>query len=287
MKPAGSLTRGGLSADELVAHGYEMVALSHRLLGLLKDKEVRFLAMAAATMPPDLGEVLEIGSYRGLSTVILARSVRAAGGTRVVAVDPLTLPAATDFRPADAEDLPAIFRRNLVEQGVANEVEFHRMRSGELARTWKRPLRFLWIDGDHTGAGACADVKDFAPFLVPGGVIALHDVLHGFAGPVRAFAEGVLTQPWCGPCGVTGSIGWAQRLPEARAAAYAPHRERLRRRLARLLPFCRDGAPLRGLEKLHYKLLRSRVPHGNADPVAWSKEILENLASQAPTLATR
>ncbi|MDA1259855.1 MAG: class I SAM-dependent methyltransferase [Planctomycetota bacterium] len=265
-----------MKPEALAAHLEEMVTRSHRLQGLLKDREVRFLALAAATMPPALGEVLEIGSFRGLSTTILAHSVRLAGGRRVVAVDPLTLPASTDYRPADAGELPAQFRRTLEENGVADDVEFHRMRSGELARNWHRPLRLLWIDGDHSGDGARADVADFARFVQPGGVIALHDVLHGFDGPVRAFCVGVLAAPWCGPAGVCGSIGWAQRVEESAAPRYAAQRQRLKRRLERLIPYT-HGAEPKLLGKLRYKLQRARVPHGDLDPQVWLELTEANL----------
>ncbi len=67
----------------------DMAVLSERLAGCLSVREARFLAVAAATMPTSLGEVLEIGSFKGKSTTLLAKSVALVGGDRVYAVDPL------------------------------------------------------------------------------------------------------------------------------------------------------------------------------------------------------
>ncbi len=144
------------------------------------------------------------------------------------------------------------------------------MRSEELGRTWDRPLRLLWIDGDHTWAGARTDFDTFARYLVPGGIVAFHDVLHRYEGPVRTMVEGPLASRLYGPCGVVGSIGWAQFLgSEPAAASYAAARERLRRRLAALVSHAGRGEP-RGLaDKLLYKVRRARVPHAEPEPSAW------------------
>jgi hypothetical protein len=40
-------------------------------------------------------------------------------------------------------------------------VEVHRCLSRELSGRWTDPIRLLWIDGDHTYAGALADLELF------------------------------------------------------------------------------------------------------------------------------
>lgn len=39
-----------------------------------------------------------------------------------------------------------------------------------------RRVGFLFIDGDHSYAGAKADFEDYAPLVVSGGLVALHDI---------------------------------------------------------------------------------------------------------------
>lgn len=252
--------------------------LSRMLAGCLSVREARFLALVATTLPIALGEVLEIGSFKGKSTTLLAKSVQSIGGDRVVAVDPLSQSCETDPELEDGAQLPEIFRQTLRNNRVEALVEFHQMRSDELVTNWTRALRFLWIDGDHTYEGASSDVENFAPFLQPGSIIALHDVLHPSEGPIRAFCEQVLLSPRYGPCGVCGSIGWAQYLgADALHAAYARKKLRLFRRLSRLIPFVAYGGAPRSTNPLGYRLRRPLVPHGDIDVARWKSAVSRNL----------
>jgi hypothetical protein len=269
-------------------HLADMVALSRRLSGHLTDREVRFLALAAATLPPSLGDVLEIGSFKGKSTTVLAKSVTVNGGNRVVAVDPLTLLSPTDPSIGCPESLPDLFWETLEANGVRHLVEFYQLRSEELALTWNRPLRLLWIDGDHTYQGATADIDNFAHHLRPGSVVAFHDVLNGFDGPIRAFCERVLLSPAFGSCGVCGSIGWAQYVGGAsHTKSYSSRKLKLYRKLSRLLPFVsldsrKNSHPLLyKVMRILYKVMRTFVPHGDIDPNTWKEEIGKNLAIES------
>ncbi len=251
---------------ELAAFCDGLPTLLDELQGHLSVREARFLALLAAC-PTAAGAVLEIGSYMGRSTVVLAKAALLAGKQGVVAVDPLDSPSSTDpdlgGRPSCEDEL----RANLERHDLASVVEFHRMRSEELARTWDRPLRLLWIDGDHTLEGARADLRAFAPFLVDGAIVAMHDMLHEFEGPLRVFVEDVLGSGHAGAAGVCGSIGWAQwsvsPLPRD------PDGDLLVRRLLRLQPSVSPPRELSVWGRWWYKLLRSRVPHGDVDPLAW------------------
>ncbi len=246
-----------------------MVALARGLEGHLTAREVRFLSLLAA-VPTARGEVLEIGSFKGKSAVILAKSVALAGGAGIVAVDPLTLPSSTDPGMSDASTLPSTLRANLRAHGVDAAVEFHQMRSEDLGRTWSRPLRLLWIDGDHTYAGAKRDLETFAPFLAPGAIVAFHDTLHRFDGPVRVVCESLLASDRYGACGVCGSIAWSQFQGEpARAAPYRADKQRLLRKLGRLIPHVAPGRAEGGLNRFLFEVKRKLVPHGEADPARW------------------
>lgn len=66
--------------------------------------------------------------------------------------------------------------------------------------SWSRPIRLLWIDGEPTYQGAKEeDFGLFSPYLSNGAIVAPHDALHGFEGPLRVFVEetGSLSRsPW-------------------------------------------------------------------------------------------
>ena len=87
------------------------------------------------------------------------------------------------------------FQSSLRTAGVSDHVEVHRALSRDVSSTWNRQIRFLWIDGDHTYEGAKADLDGFSKFVAQNGVIAFHDALNNFPGPIRVFVEEIQTQP--------------------------------------------------------------------------------------------
>jgi hypothetical protein len=239
--------------------------------GFLTEREARFLALVAACAPAE-GAILEIGSFKGKSTVGLASIAARYGLGKVVAVDPHTAPSVTDPDLEGEASSWDDFRATLRTAGVEAAVEVHRAFSRDLARDWNRKLRFLWIDGDHTYQGAKEDIDLFRRHLAGGAIVALHDVLSAFEGPIRVFVEELLASDDFGPVGLCGSIGWAQYRPKRGQEWRAP-RTALRRRAARLIPFVQGGRQPRGLAKLRYKLLRALVPHAPPDPGEWVRAV--------------
>jgi predicted O-methyltransferase YrrM len=226
--------------------------------GFLGENEARFLGLLAACVPTQ-GAIVEIGSFKGRSTVMMAKVAAHYGLEPVVAIDPHTSilsPVHTNEAGTSTYDE---FLASIRGAGVEQHVEVHRAFSEDVQRTWERRIRFLWIDGDHSYEGAHQDFAGFLPFVNPLGVVALHDALNNFPGPVRVFVEEMLRSGKFGPAGFVHSIAWAQLRPQD-AAKFAGQREELARRVAPLIPITQRHAELRGFSKLRYKLIRSRVP---------------------------
>lgn len=234
--------------------------------GFLSDREIRFLALLSVSPLAD-GEILEIGSFEGRSTVVLARGAQLVGDARISAVDPLVAEWYETAR--DTIDT------NLQNAAVGDYVDFHQMFSYELAPNWNQPLRLLWIDGDHSYAGASTDFKCFAHHLADGGIIAFHDTINFYDGSLRVFMEDVLLNDHFGAAGLWGTIGWARYHSDA--AATLQHRQRkldLYRRLSRLVPYVAFGnAPSDWWSKASFRFHRSRVPHQELQPETWLKAV--------------
>lgn len=248
--------------------------------GWMTIRELELLALLAAFPTAD-GLILEIGSYRGRSTVAIALASERAGDPYVVAVDPLpdSGPMAED--EAGKPSARALFENNLTRAGVLDRMEFHQQLSGDLGRSWDRPLRFLWIDGDHTYSGAKIDFDVYAPHLSDGAIVAFHDVLAPFDGPVRVFAEDVLLSPHFGPSGFVGSIGWAQYFKDPQLAEpYRGRNVRLYKRVSRLIPYVAFDKHLSWLQRRFWRLARSRVPHRRMLPQRWIQSMAQRAAPQ-------
>lgn len=142
---------------------------------------------AAAVEAGALGlPLLEVGTYCGRSTVLLADAARAAGVTA------LTLdhhrgseeqqpgwdyhdPETVDPEIGLMDTLPA-FRRTLHRAGLEDHVVAIVGRSPQVAAFWNSPLGFVFIDGGHTDEHATADYEGWAPHVAPGGLLLIHDV---------------------------------------------------------------------------------------------------------------
>jgi len=245
--------------------------------GFLLEDEARFLGMIAACVRCE-GAIVEIGSFKGKSTIILATVARHYGLGPVVSIDPHNFNSAELKEHRTSTDASSYeeFQRNLLNAGVLTSVEVHRAYSSKIASTWNRPIRFLWIDGDHSYPGAKADFDGFSPYVTPYGVVAFHDALHEFAGPLRVFVEDVLRSDRFGAAGFVRSIAWSQFRPED-GGHYRGQRRDLERVASRVVPYLKDEHQLRGVEKVLYKLNRSRVPRR----LMSSKQMASLLGEQA------
>ena len=247
----------------------EIDRLTDGVSGWLTDREREFLALAAAC-PVAEGVILEIGSFRGRSTIVLSKASSLTDATDIVAVDPLTYcgPGEPDD---DGEAARSIFNANLERAGVREQVEFHQTYSQDLGKDWDRPIRLLWIDGDHSYEGAKRDFDTFAPYLADGAIIAFHDILN-FCEAVRVFHEDVVDSPGFGPVGIVGSIGWGRYSADpATCRPYRTEKASLSRRLA---PLSRIRFEDRSrVTRVRYKVRRWLVPHGPINRSAWLKKV--------------
>jgi hypothetical protein len=136
----------------------------------------------------DGGCIVEIGSFRGRSTVACALGARAGRGARVYAVDPF-VPfvglCGGRVEPGDKTHL----LRNLLLAGIADEVWLIHAPSAQAAEGWQEPVALLWIDGDHSYAAVREDVDSWARYVVRGGVLAFHDSTDPALGASRVVGE--------------------------------------------------------------------------------------------------
>jgi len=141
---------------------------------------------AAAARYTAKGPVLEVGTYCGKSTIYLAAAAREKGQP-VITVDhhhgseenqpgweyhDTTL---VDPRTGRLDTLPHV-RATLAAAGVEEDVIVIVGRSANVARLWRTPLGMLFIDGGHTDVAATTDYESWAPWIAPGGLLAIHDV---------------------------------------------------------------------------------------------------------------
>jgi predicted O-methyltransferase YrrM len=131
----------------------------------------------AARSCPHGGRIVEIGSFRGRSTIVLASA--APDTVTVFAIDPH---AGNDRGPGEisgyadaAADDHAIFLANLGRAGVSNQVTHLRMFSDTALAEIDGPVDALYVDGAHRYSPARADIRDWGRRVAPGGTLLIHD----------------------------------------------------------------------------------------------------------------
>ena len=98
----------------------------------------------AAACTPATGAIVEIGSFKGKSTVVLATIARHYGLGPVAAIDPHTFdnPELAAHRAAPGASSFEAFLSNLKSAGVADTVETHRAHSTDVAPAGNAPSAF-------------------------------------------------------------------------------------------------------------------------------------------------
>ncbi len=153
--------------------------------GMLTPTEGGFLYQLAQLESRN-GVIVEIGSWKGKSTILLASGSMKVGGEKVYAIDPHKPLAEEGY----VEDTEAEFRKNIEAAGVQDHVVPMVMTSEEAAKGWSKPIRLLWIDGDHRYEQVKRDFLLWSPHVVEGGIIAMHDTIRK-KGPKRVLWEDI------------------------------------------------------------------------------------------------
>ncbi len=157
------------------------------------------------------GRVVEIGSFRGRSTIAMAST-----GTDVVAIDPHL---GSDRGPQEIEadhvrgdDDFATFHRNLAEAGVADRVRHVRKLSSDAHPDVDGPIDVLFVDGAHRFGPARADIEDWGARVRPGGTMLVHDSFSSI-GVTLALLRSVVFNPRWRYAGRDGSLAEWRRAP--------------------------------------------------------------------------
>jgi hypothetical protein len=145
--------------------------------GWLSDGQARRLFERAAAVPPS-GRIVEIGSYRGRSAIVLARAAGGAG-REIVAIDPH---AGNDRGPqeihgsaSEGEADNRAFRDNLARAGVTDAVRHVREPSQAALGSVGGPIDLLYVDGAHRLRPAMDDIARWGARVRPGGSMLVHD----------------------------------------------------------------------------------------------------------------
>jgi predicted O-methyltransferase YrrM len=180
----------------------QVLAAFEAATGFMPVDEGLALYAAAAEAAARTGlPLLEIGTYCGRSTILLAEAARVAG-TVAITVDhhrgseeqqpgwEYHDTSLVDPEVGLMDTLPR-FRRTLHAAGLEPHVVALVGRSPQLAALWGTQVGLVFIDGGHTDEHATGDYEGWVPHLAPEGVLVVHDVFpdpaDGGQAPYRVY----------------------------------------------------------------------------------------------------
>ena len=164
---------------------HDLLAAARSATGFMPDDEGLALYAAARSVRAG-GPWVEIGAWCGKSTIYLGAAARASG-TVLFSVDhhhgseenqagwEHHDPALVNQATGRIDTLPT-WRATVENAGLDDCIVGVVGDSPTIAAVWRTPLSFLFIDGGHGEEPAWADYRGWAPHLVEGGLLAIHDV---------------------------------------------------------------------------------------------------------------
>ncbi len=174
------------------------------------DQALRLYNAAAATHHGET--IVEIGSFRGRSTIVLASA--APVGVQIVAIDPH---AGNDRGPQEIDGFEAaaatdhdVFNANLAAAGVTERVRHIRSFSDVAHDEVVGEVAVLYVDGAHRYAPARSDIREWGTRVAPGGTLLIHDSFSSVGVTLAIVRELLFASRW-------RYIGRARSLTEYRA----------------------------------------------------------------------
>ena len=194
----------------------EAFARASHVEGWLSEGQAKRLWDAARRVPPG-GLVVEIGSFRGRSAIVMASAL--ADGARLIAIDPH---AGGDRGPQEiapeaerGEADRAAFGANLRAAGVEDRVAHVRLMSSDAHDAVTDPIDMLYVDGAHRFGPARDDIVRWGARVRDGGTMLVHDSYSSIGVTLATLSAVTFGSRWR-YAGRTASLAEYRREPVAR-----------------------------------------------------------------------
>ncbi len=160
----------------------DYVHLPSTLLSLQEGEELFELGRSG----PAAGAIVNIGNFLGGSSILLSKGSKKENREKVFSFDPKSYPVKEDYLKENQLEDWVVFNQVTSEDGVK-----------EWGKRADKRIRLLFIDGDHSYEECHKDISLWSSYLVPDGVIAIHDYCllnneGSFPGVVKAVYETIL-----------------------------------------------------------------------------------------------
>jgi predicted O-methyltransferase YrrM len=153
--------------------GKEIADMARGIDGWLFEAETVLLYELAKQADPK-GVIVEIGSWKGKSTVCMAKGAEAGRGAKIYAIDPHI---GSEEHHVGGKTVWTFdqFKANIKRMGVEDRITPIVKTSVAAAKDFDQPVSLIFIDGAHDFDSVKEDFLTWYPKVIEGGVIAFHD----------------------------------------------------------------------------------------------------------------
>lgn len=157
-----------------------------------------------AILETSINKICEIGSYKGKSTVILAKVIKNHGSGKLISVDPHENTYTQKTHNSNASSLPDL-KKNITKFKLKTFVEIVQdYSSAYMPKLLDESFALIFIDGDHEYRQVARDFEISFKKTSWNGYIAMHDALN-ILGP-RKIMINALKNPNLIFCGLYGDL---------------------------------------------------------------------------------
>jgi predicted O-methyltransferase YrrM len=142
--------------------------------GWMSETELAFLHTVALSIP-DYGKVVEIGSWKGRSTVAICEALKQKNHINLYAVDTFAgdPEILKDGYQIENDEVYEEFQKNTADYPFLTTI---RTTSAEASQQFEdESLDWIFIDADHSYDAVCNDVRFWFRKLKYGGILSGHD----------------------------------------------------------------------------------------------------------------
>lgn len=188
----------------------KILELVRNIEGWLSPQEGLFLFKLASKLS-DNATLVEIGSWKGKSTIWLGSAALKLKNVKVYAIDPHV---GSIEKPKEYKKINnySTFLANIQKAGLKNTVIPIKKTSSLASRDFNKTIDILFIDGAHDYKYVVKDFLNWHPKIKIGGWIIFHDATV-LSGPWKVARNKVLFSSKYTNTGMLGSMVFGQYLP--------------------------------------------------------------------------
>ncbi len=170
----------------------------NKIPGWLSLNEGLFLERIAKTTENLNGVIVEVGGFKGKSTIFLAQ-----GKGKIYSIDPHTGIVEPKLRfPNTYKE----FRKNLKMTNTLHKIVPVVKTSRVASKKWNKKIRLLFIDALHDEQSALFDFETWSQHLVDDGVVAMHDSFMKWCGSEKIALKKIVNSSEFYKIGVKGCM---------------------------------------------------------------------------------